>query len=57
MMAFLYVTINLQSGATALFIASERGHNKIVQSLIAAGASLDVQLNVSCFINSPYTEQ
>ena len=57
MRIFLYVTINLQNGATALYIASERGHNKIVQSLITAGASLDVQRNVSCFINSPYTEQ
>ena len=38
---------NLQEGATALHIASQHGHVSTVQLLVEAGASLDVQANVS----------
>ena len=33
---------------TALYIASEKGHVTTAQLLVEAGASLDVQRNVSC---------
>ena len=41
------VTITLQDGATALFIACQNGHVSTVQLLVDAGASLDVRTNVS----------
>ena len=41
------VTVNLQDGATALFVASQEGHFSTVELLIKAGASLDVQDTVS----------
>ena len=44
-----HVTIHLQDGATALYIASVEGHVKTVKLLVEAGASLDVQKNVSWY--------
>ena len=41
--------LNVQKGATALYIASEYGHVETVQLLINAGASLDMQMSVSCY--------
>ena len=41
------LSFNLQEGATALYIASQNSHVSTVQLLIEAGASLDVQMNVS----------
>ena len=41
------VTMHLQDGATALHIASQYGHVTTVKLLVEAGASLDVQGNVS----------
>ena len=37
----------LQTGATALLIASQNGDVTTVKLLVEAGASLDVQMNVS----------
>ena len=36
----------LQNSVTALFVASEEGHSAVVQLLVEAGASLNVQANV-----------
>ena len=38
--------VTLQDGATALYRASEEGHSTVVQLLVEAGASLDVQADV-----------
>ena len=46
------VTVNLQNGATALFIASQEGHCSIVEQMIEAGASLDLQMNVRIYPNT-----
>ena len=43
------MTIHLQDGFTALFIASTNGHETAVKLLVEAGASLDVQMNVSYY--------
>ena len=51
--ADMLVTINLQDGTTALFVASQEGHCSIVERLIEAGASLDLQRNVS-YSNTVY---
>ena len=45
-------TVIPQDGATPLIIASQNGHSTIVQLLIVAGASLDVQAEVICAILS-----
>ena len=45
--ADMTMSVHLQDGAVALFIASQIGHSEIVQRLIEAGASLDVRRNVS----------
>ena len=45
--ADMTVTVHLQDGTTALFISSQNEHSTIVQRLIEAGASLNVQTNVS----------
>ena len=50
---YCHVTVNLQEGATALHLASENGHVTTVQLLVEAGASLDVQTNVSCYPDKP----
>ena len=44
---------DLQEGFTALHLASEEGHVTVVQLLNEAGASLDVQTNVSCYLETP----
>ena len=46
----------LQDGATALYIASQNDHSTIVQLLIEAGSSLDVQVDVSYFFCIAQTE-
>ena len=51
---YYYVTVNLQVGVTALFLASQGGHVTTVQLLVEAGASLDVQRNVSCYPDTPH---
>ena len=45
------LSFNLQEGATALYIASQNGHVSTVQLLVEAGASLDVQFNVSYYVH------
>lgn len=40
--------MHIQDGATPLYIASQNGHDKVVQLLTQAGASLDLEGNVSC---------
>ena len=49
-----HVTVNLQEGVTALHLASDCGHVTTVQLLVEAGASLDVQTNVSCYPDTPH---
>ena len=49
-----HVTVNLQEGATALHMASQNGHVTAVQLLVEAGASLDVQRDVSCYPDTPH---
>ena len=39
--------IPIQGGNTALYAASQKGHEKMVQLLIQAGANVDLQNNVS----------
>ena len=51
---YFHVTVNLQEGATALHMASQNGHVTTVQLLVEAGASLDVQTNVSCYPDTPH---
>ena len=51
--ADMTVAINLQDGTTALMAACHQGHCSIVERLIEAGASLDVQRNVS-YSNTVY---
>ena len=51
---YCHVTVNLQKGITALFLASECGHVTTVQLLVEAGASLDVQTHMSCYPNTPH---
>ena len=46
---YCHVTVNPQKGVTALYLASANGHTTTVQLLVEAGASLDVQTNVSCY--------
>ena len=46
---YCHVTVNPQMGSTALFLACQDGHVTTVQLLVEAGASLDVQINVSCY--------
>ena len=41
------IIMHLQTGATALYIASQNGHVTTVKLLVEAGASLDVQIDVS----------
>ena len=43
-----------QEGNTALYLASQNGHVTTVQLLVEAGASLDVQTNVSCYPDTPH---
>ena len=38
--------INLQKDATALIVASQEGHIKVVQLLLDCGAELDIQNKV-----------
>ena len=49
-----HVTVNLQEGVTALYLASQNGHVTTVQLLVEAGAFLDVQKNVSCYPDTPH---
>ena len=51
---YCHVTVNLQEGVTALYLASQNGHVTTVQLLVEAGASLDVQRNVSCYPDTPH---
>ena len=51
---YCHVTVNLQEGVTALHLASQGGHVTTVQLLVEAGASLDVQRNVSCYPDTPH---
>ena len=51
---YCHVALNVQEGATALHLASENGHVTTVQLLVEAGASLDVQTNVSCYPDTPH---
>ena len=46
---YCHATVNPQEGVTALYLASGNGHVTTVQLLVEAGASLDVQTNVSCY--------
>ena len=38
--------VTVQNGTTALYRASQEGHSTVVQLLVEAGASLDVQADV-----------
>ena len=51
---YCHVTVNLQEGVTALFLASQNDHVTTVQLLVEAGAPLDVQRNVSCYPDTPH---
>ena len=53
---YCHVIMNLQEGVTALHLASQNGHvtTVTVQLLVEAGASLDVQSNVSCYPDTPH---
>ena len=50
---YCHVTVNQQGGVTALYLASQNGHVTTVQLLVEAGASLDVQRDVSCYPDIP----
>ena len=43
----LCVVVFLQDGHTALMIAADEGHESIVERLLAAGANIDLQDQVS----------
>ena len=49
-----HMTVTPQEGVTALFLACQNGHVTTVQLLVEAGASLDVQRNVSCYPDTPH---
>ena len=49
----LCLSLYVQEGFTALHLASGSGHVTTVQLLVEAGASLDVQTNVSCYPDTP----
>ena len=51
---YCFVTVNLQRGFTALHLASEDDRLTTVLLLVEAGASLDVQTNVSCYPDTPH---
>ena len=53
MVVYCHVTVDLQEGVTALFLASQNGHVTTAQLLVEAGAYLDVQRNVSCYLDTP----
>ena len=43
----LTLTLFVQDGATALFVARQNNHDNVVSILVAAKANLDLQTNVS----------
>ena len=45
----LTLTLFVQDGATALFIACQKSHDKVVSILVAAKANPDLQKNVSLY--------
>ena len=47
----MFNVLMFQYGASALMVASEKGHSEIVKYLIKAKASLDLQLQVCCALN------
>ena len=51
---YCHVTVYLQEGVTALYLTSQNGHVTTVQLLVEAGASLDVQRDVSCYPDTPH---
>ena len=40
--------VSVQNGATALIMAAQEGHLKVVEKLIASGAEINHQNKVSC---------
>ena len=48
LLTLVSLMIDLQRDATALIVASERGHIKVVQLLLDCGAELDIQMKVLC---------
>ena len=51
---YCHVTVNQQGGVTALYLASQNDHVTTVHLLVEAGASLDVQRDVSCYSGTPH---
>ena len=45
----IYYLLILQDGWTPLLVASMRGHDRIVELLIAAGADVNFADKVSCY--------
>ena len=43
----LALTLFVQDGATALYVACQNNHDNVVGILVAAKANLDLQMNVS----------
>ena len=39
-------TMCMQNGASSLFVASEKGHDSVVEKLLQAGATVDLQRKV-----------
>ena len=42
----VYLLISLQDGVTALFVAAQNGHLRVVEQLIAANTRFDIQRKV-----------
>ena len=38
------------TGASALYIASQNGHIEVVRELVAKGAQIDMQTNTGCLL-------
>ena len=49
--------MHLQDGTISLFLACQEGHVTTTELLIEAGASLDVQRNVSCNLDTANSPQ
>jgi hypothetical protein len=52
----LFSLYGIQGGATALLMASQKGHTAAVQLLLIHGAKADIQDNVHVYINSTHAQ-